>query len=168
MLLALFSTASRGNVEASRFLFVREVLPVQLARTRLLYKPARARGPDTPLDDSTVQPISWWGGEKNSNIPSLHIARMWTVPSCFSAERATVPTRTGAGTQATAARLCRDFRGVGPTHAAGRAGSPFRERGYVILRVAGNAAGPLYRAADPRCFPVSMIVLPSLSWRRLK
>lgn len=71
---------------------------------------------------------------------------MWTVPSCFSAERATVPTHTGAGTQALITRLCLDFRCVCQRHGAlfsivGRTGLCIRECCYVIPRVAGNIAG---------------------------
>lgn len=71
---------------------------------------------------------------------------MWTVPSCFSAERATVPTHTGAGIQALITRLCLDFRCVCQRHGAvfsvaGYTGLYIRECCYVILRVAGNIAG---------------------------
>lgn len=91
---------------------------------------------------------------------------MWTVPSCFSAERATVPTHTGAGIQALITRLCLDFRCVRPTHGAlfstvRYAGLCIRECCYVIPRVAGNRAGLFIALANPCSFPVSMIVLPS-------
>uniref|UniRef100_A0A6Q2YXU7 Dishevelled segment polarity protein 1a n=1 Tax=Esox lucius TaxID=8010 RepID=A0A6Q2YXU7_ESOLU len=39
----------------------------------------------------------------------LHIARMWTVPSCFSTDRATVQRHIGAGIQTLGTRLCLDF-----------------------------------------------------------
>lgn len=39
----------------------------------------------------------------------LDIARMWTVPSCFSTERATVPRHIGAGIQSLRTRLCLDL-----------------------------------------------------------
>lgn len=82
---------------------------------------------------------------------SQHIARMWTVPSCFSAERATVATRTGAGIRPLTTRLCADFRRVCPTHgaalsAAGSARLRIRECCYyVIPRVAGNQQACLQR-----------------------
>lgn len=71
---------------------------------------------------------------------------MWTVPSCFSAEGATVPTHTGAGIQALTTRLCLDPRCARQIHEAvfstgGCAGLYIRECCYVILRVAGNIAG---------------------------
>lgn len=71
---------------------------------------------------------------------------MWTVPSCFSAERATVAPQTVAGIQAPTTRLCPDFRRVRRAHgaalrAAGCAAFAVRRRGYAVLPVAGNIAG---------------------------
>lgn len=71
---------------------------------------------------------------------------MWTVPSCFSAERATVAPQTVAGIQAPTTRLCPDFRRVRRAHgaalrAAGCTAFAVRGRGYAVLPVAGNIAG---------------------------
>lgn len=73
---------------------------------------------------------------------------MWTVPSCFSAERATVATHTGAGIQTLTTRLCLDLRCAAQRHGAlfaivGYTGLCIRECCYVIPRVAGSIAGLL-------------------------
>lgn len=86
--------------------------------------------------------MSLW---KNSKY-SQHITRMWTVPSCFSTDRATVPPHTGAGIHALSTRLCLDFRCARQTLGAVFPGVVcarlcVRECCYVSPRVAGNIAG---------------------------